>query len=70
MIKESLDSTNLPVLLQLAKIDFATASVNLSASGRKPQLNYGGVYEGYTALDVADTYTVGAGLIASWEVDL
>lgn len=70
LIQESLDSTNIPVLLQLTKIDFAKASVDLASSGRKPQLNYGGLYEGYTAMNTTDTYTVGAGLIASWEVDL
>lgn len=71
LIDEALDTTNLSIMFQLAKIDENRARVKLAESGKKVKVGYSGAYSGFSATGNApDSYNLTVGVPISWEADL
>lgn len=71
LIDEALDTTNMAIMFQLAKIDESRARVKLAESGKKVKVGYSGVYSGFSATGNApDSYDLTVGIPISWEADL
>ena len=71
LIDEALDTTNMAIMFQLAKIDESRARVKLAESGKKVKVGYGGTYSGFSATGKApDSYDLTIGVPISWEADL
>ena len=71
LIDEALDTTNMAIMFQLAKIDENRARVKLAESGKKVKVGYSGVYSGFSATGNApDSYDLTVGVPISWEADL
>lgn len=71
LINEALDTTNMALMFQLAKIDESRARVKLAESGKKVKIGYGANYSGFSATGNApDSYNLTIGVPISWEADL
>jgi NodT family efflux transporter outer membrane factor (OMF) lipoprotein len=70
LVNEALDSTNLPILFHLARIDASVARQKLAQTGKSVKVGYSGSYTGSSDTKGTNDYGfVAAGSIA-WEADL
>lgn len=70
LVLESIDTTNLNIIYQLAGIDAAIARVQLAKSGGKIQLDYSGGYNGLFSTNGSSLNSFKASAPLSWEIDL
>lgn len=70
LVMEALDSTNLPIIFHLARIDASLAQKKLAKSRNSVQAGYNGSYTGYSDTKSNNDYNFTAAGGITWEADL
>lgn len=70
LVEESIDSTNLSIIYQLARIEQSQAIRSLQESGKRVKVGYGGDYAGLSSTTGINDYGLLSGAGISWEADL
>lgn len=70
LVIEALDSSNLPIIFHLARIDASLAQQKLARSGRSIKIGYNGGYAGYSDTKGTNNYNFTAAGGITWEADL